>query len=390
MTVIFSDSCAIPENFGAGGTGATDDTVALQAALNSGRPQLYLPGTYSCSALTIPTSVQKVFGPGTLIAFGTLALNSSFLTVVDRGSALLKLFEFGVVLNSTNYPTVWALKVGSSKVDIDRLNFGPCGNSAIVFTGGSVGSSIRNCQIFGAIGHTLDIVGANVLWIEGNTITAGSIIGHTINLNTGNDIVVRGNSIYGGPGGFGLYAFNVQRASINGSWRNSAHEAIVIDSCTDVSVETGTKLYWDSGVSQDFAISVGGQNATNLLQKNISFRGVSIRNCGKSGIFVGANSNGTRIDGGTIIDANSLGAGNPTPAYSDGVTIGGMGGESSIINTRVDGLVVQNTVSPRAVHAVHEQIGAGGTPDFTSVVHAAAIGLSGSATVLTGPHSTVV
>ncbi len=382
---------AIPQNFGAVGDGVTDDTLSVQAALNSGTPTLYVPSTYAIGPVTVPTSVKKIVGPGTFKATGTIANYANLMAITDRNNNKLRIAEITFTANHLTYPTVAVVQFGNSTVDIDGVNFSDCGRFAVLMSGSSIGSSLRNCQIWGFAQSAIDATAPNVLWIERNTITSGGNSHHTVNINTGTDVTLRGNSIYGGMSGcFSTYLFNVVRGQVNGDYRNSPGEAVVIDSCTDVSIEAGTKMYWDPGVSQDFAISLGGQNGTNLMQKNVAIRGVTIRGCGKSGIFVGANSKGTLIDGCSVIDANALGAGNPTPAYADGVTLGGLGGESTITRTRINNLTVTNDAATNMKCGVHEQAGPGGTPDYTSVVHINAVGMVTGATSLIGPHSTSV
>jgi polygalacturonase len=60
------------KDFGAVGDGVADDTVAIQAAFNSGASHIYYPtGVYLQQSIAIPTSVNKVYGSGTVKQYST-------------------------------------------------------------------------------------------------------------------------------------------------------------------------------------------------------------------------------------------------------------------------------------------------------------------------------
>jgi len=71
------------KDFGAVGNGSNDDTSAVQAAINTGAPVFFPPGSYrTTSGLTVTSNYQALFGPGVLVPVGT------FDAVTITGAAL--------------------------------------------------------------------------------------------------------------------------------------------------------------------------------------------------------------------------------------------------------------------------------------------------------------
>jgi len=83
------------KDFGAVGDGVTDDTAAVQAALDSGAVQVFVPaGTYKASTLTIPSTVKEFVGVsgnrgfGSVIKFDTSTVTTNGLLVSTGCSGL--------------------------------------------------------------------------------------------------------------------------------------------------------------------------------------------------------------------------------------------------------------------------------------------------------------
>lgn len=71
------------KKFGAKGDGITDDTAAIQTALNSGITAIYFPpGQYLHKALTITTPYQRLYGPGAKL---TRTQAGTTISVTARG-----------------------------------------------------------------------------------------------------------------------------------------------------------------------------------------------------------------------------------------------------------------------------------------------------------------
>lgn len=93
ITSIYADV----KNYGAKGDGFTDDTAAIQSALNSGVKYVYLPaGDYRFTGLTVPSYV-KIFGDG------AKTTTLSFTPTTGDGLALADSNEYVQIYNIKIY-----------------------------------------------------------------------------------------------------------------------------------------------------------------------------------------------------------------------------------------------------------------------------------------------
>ena len=170
------------KDYGATGNGTTDDTISIQAALNSGAGALLLnPGTYKVSSLTIPSGV-------TLVGFGayqsvlqsnsatltTIAMNTSscikdlkvltsvtktagFFVDVQGNGSVIDNCEFSSYYIAINVGTAGSAQpVGTLITDCEfRTPAVSSGSGAIQFTNFS-NANVRNCIITGAVGTQAD------------------------------------------------------------------------------------------------------------------------------------------------------------------------------------------------------------------------------------------
>lgn len=104
------------KSFGAVGDGVTDDTAAIQAAINSGAKEVFFPeGTYVVSNLT-GASNQVLNGQNvaTLLALTGSTSATTFISFTNKQNYEVKNFTFdGNVLNSTNLNTAITNNGGS-------------------------------------------------------------------------------------------------------------------------------------------------------------------------------------------------------------------------------------------------------------------------------------
>ena len=151
-------------DFGAKGDNSTDDTAAIQAAVNSGADEVYFPeGIYVVTSVNI-TSAMRLFGPG--------------------------------VLKKTSVTGTSMLNIDSSNVEIDGLTFNgasvdtliPTANTAdnaIYVSGTSTPTQytnikIQNCTINGVAGFGIRIDYVTNVWILNNNISYCGYAGITL------------------------------------------------------------------------------------------------------------------------------------------------------------------------------------------------------------------
>jgi hypothetical protein len=129
-------------DFGAVGDGITDDTAAIQDALDTGLPIVFSPGTYLCANLTQSVSGQAIYG---------------------LGDVILKKNANGVIITSSG--------VG---VEFNNIKFYG-DNSSPIYTGNnfeSSGNNLRliNCGSRWAYGRAIKATGSHVQIIGTNDI----------------------------------------------------------------------------------------------------------------------------------------------------------------------------------------------------------------------------
>lgn len=97
----FAETISV-KDYGAVGDGVTNDTAAIQAAINTGKTIFFPQGSYIITAaLTVSTAGQRLFGDsmgGTIIFQNTISENGFVITATERNS----LEYLRIVANGTN------------------------------------------------------------------------------------------------------------------------------------------------------------------------------------------------------------------------------------------------------------------------------------------------
>ena len=216
--------------FGATGNGWTDDTVAIQAALNSGKPVVYFPfATYAVNGtLHIPSSVRLVEGMGSFVV-GTIR------TVSQRPGT-----KFSCEATS------------GGPVILDNFHY-----DKYTLSNGQITSIVNTCTVPFVMRDLFDFVGylgnttADVFWenaaITGGAQHGGQLYGRQVNVEIGMTHLEIDNAtawIFGykteGSGGQGLlWAHNGATVEMVGAFQypNTAPAGIaynIQDSCVSL------------------------------------------------------------------------------------------------------------------------------------------------------------
>ena len=141
-------------DYGAVGSGTTDDTAAIQAALGSGAASVYIPdGTYLVTALTV-TSAMKIHGEGKLIRN---AVASSYMLSISVSNVTIDGISFdgdgaGSTISATNQSEGAIIAYGTDS------------------TAPVVNINVRNCKIDGVAGFGIRMNYVSNCRIENNLI----------------------------------------------------------------------------------------------------------------------------------------------------------------------------------------------------------------------------
>ncbi len=297
------------KDFGAVGDGVTDDTAAIQLALDSGATAVFAPaGIYNISGITVPSTVKAFYGEGensTFVGIGTPAVYSPF--IVFNAQNGFDVHSFSIDVNSVTYPTNHALQFGScinGRVEkIHILDGGYMG----VYAPACVGITFRDIQInsFAVSGFRADTSPSNLTVDNVQTLSAGS--SHDIQIIGGSGHkIVNCKTILSGSAVFGINLLTCTDSIIaNNNCTTNTVEGINIQDSSKVSI-IGNTVYCISG-HHDFGISVYGSivdTSHNLVEGN------RVYFSGKAGIALASSSTNAckqnHVVGNLVVSPNQL------------------------------------------------------------------------------------
>lgn len=241
-------------DFGAVGDGSTDDTAAIQAAIDTGKAVFIPAGTYKCSGITLDNSGQIIYGEGatqTILNDASssdtvISITAAYVTVKDLSCTCVNTpttvgdltpvgIETGV---SAHYATISNVHSDGFAVCIDltggirstiektRVNVGEFSYYGIGLTGGGE-ITVDNCSIFDASGDKFAGLGllyvsnspANV--ITNNYISRGRAKGIYVTAPSGsfsNNYIVIANNDIDFIYNWAIYIENYKQIHIKDNW----------------------------------------------------------------------------------------------------------------------------------------------------------------------------
>jgi hypothetical protein len=310
------------KDFGAVGDGSTDDTVAIQNALNSGALYIFVPqGTYKITAtLTIPTGIE-FYGCDTSSVL-SLATNATMITTTGSNVVIrnIKLNGNSSTYNNANNNAIYInwTSISGYNIKINNvsiLNIAGAGVIALASSGTSSSDLwIENCNIENTGTHGIiaqDYI-SNV-WILANKVKYTSLLvadrpGITAS-RSGSNVTIADNICIGSPSALG--------GSVHG---------ISVDTTINSSVTGNTISGWIG-----YGIEIG-------FCTNCSVSANTITNVGNSGIVLSASQATSQVNTNVTISGNTITS--PTAAGIYSFITGGTG---TLFNQNIS--IVGNTVN---------------------------------------------
>jgi parallel beta-helix repeat protein len=301
---LFGDYLSV-KDFGATGNGTTNDTSAIQAAVNAGKKIFFPNGTYLISQIVVPgntflsgeTMSGVILKPsGTIPYTGLFFLNSvSFVEISN--------FTFQSAFPSSANSVAVYVNGGSNNyvhdIYVNDYNFGVSTNDVTnsifekitvlnpnqigIYVNGSnsARNKILNCSVSNAATqHCIQVTSGAHNQVSGCFCTGSYIFG--ISIYGTQSAIVSNNTVW-----------DTTREGIN---LEGSNNCIVIDN----------NIYWTTtSISQDFGLSLYGVPTSEYNNFNL-ISGNQIANSGKSGIACAQQCQYNTISDNTIVNPNNL------------------------------------------------------------------------------------
>lgn len=306
------------KRYGAVGDGLTNDTAAIQAAINaaaaSGGDVVFPPGSYkTASALVVKSgvslrgfgNVSKIVGSADHDIINDSATPATDLTISDlylevAGSSTA---GSGIELTACQRVTIRNVEVYNAWDSIDVLT----GSSDVVVT---------SCYVHGARQQGIQVVDSTRVKVQGNIVdgVGSSNLHHCVYIASGcTDLDASGNTLRG------AYGFGVHCYASTGTPQRIVVANNTITGCGKGSGTTGGIYAGGSVQCSDYTITGNtindAGNGAGIDSANVSrlvITGNVVRTCGTHGIALASASGltcGFTVTGNDISDWNHAGVG---------------------------------------------------------------------------------
>lgn len=367
--------------FGAVGNGTTNNTTAIQTAVNSGIQGLYIPsGTFLVGHIDLPTTINYIFGPGTLLSTGLLNSFQAWF----RSANALNLTVDGV--------SFFANALDDSSGILDLINATNCRVNNCRFSGGrfclqieaSSHTIISNCEFATFSQSAIEATGSNIqLFVLNNNVAADSTTSTSINVGEAtfdsSDCSIIGNHIFS-PGGWGIHVHDMHRGNIAlNIIRESTPEAITVGGLSERVNVSNNIAFWQ-GAGTDVGMSCQGDDSSRKCTET-TFRDNTIIRPWGAGILVAGFCEDTLVIGNHLLDINRSGAtlGSGHDAWLGGVSMI----DAACLRTTVLNNLVTNIDGGHAAYAVIETGGA----DYSYIANNYGRSILTSMVLAPGAHS---
>jgi hypothetical protein len=383
-----SANAVTPENYGAVGNGAVDDSASIQAALDSGFDVYLPPGRIYAigTTLTMSTPNQSFGGPGVLRIAG--AING--LELISPTATIVTGIQLDLTFDSPTQTAGWAVYIqNSSRVKINKLN--------IIRGFGGLYVQQANWVVVDFMWASL--TGPGVKWYGNDSVRSDLLILNAVVLDTG-------DAYYGMEWDGNCHSLTVKYLGIIGGKgmiiRNSdgvtTFPAIGRIGQVEVDYSTGIGVEIQSGLDYDFvmpyvlgAVSDGFRIAATINAYEVRITGG--KSIGNGGYGINNLGGVLLYSGNTSLYSNGLGEINgsvwnksPRQAIDDDFYLTTSSNSPQIVFAPTDFLSYN-----RAGNELNLQIGGAGTVTFSGSitqsyvpVYATGLRLLGSTTGYTG------
>jgi hypothetical protein len=232
-------------DFGAVGDGVTDDTAAIQEAINSGAAKVYFPGVsafYKVTANLTPLSNQTLYGDGAKSKVQTATTN---ISVIFVGSG-----SINVVITDLNIrQTAWGVSAYVALVNVFESTY----------------VTVKDCVFNGMQWSGVLLNKSNYCTVQNNSFLGfgGSVFDSSdvCIYNSSSHNVVSFNMMLGG-GYHGVFIQDPTYGTYLPSWNTVAYNEIVGTSCT------GITNYIGNGSASDSYNKIVGNRVTGVTGVN--------------------------------------------------------------------------------------------------------------------------